>query len=50
MKYKVRVRYIDVTFDDRNEALDFADMAKMHAEEDVDVTIKLIKDEEEADA
>lgn len=50
MKYKVRVRYVDVTFDDRMEALDFADMAKMHADEEEDVTITLIKDEEEADA
>ena len=48
MKYRVTVKYIDVTFDDRMEALDFADQAKTHAEEDVDVTIKLIK--EEADA
>lgn len=47
MKYRVSVRYIDVTFDDRMEALDFADMAKEHAEGDVDVTITLINEKEE---
>ena len=45
MKYKVTVRYVDVTFTDRMEALDFADMAKAHADEEVKVVIELIKDE-----
>ena len=49
MKYRVTIRYIDVTFDDRMEALDFADQAKMHADEDTPVTIELI-DEKEAKA
>ena len=45
MKYKVTIRYIDVTFDDRLEALDFADQAKLHADEDMKVYIEIIKDE-----
>lgn len=45
MKYRVTVRYVDVTFTDRMEALDFADMAKEHADEDLTVKIELIKDE-----
>lgn len=48
MKYKVSVRYIDITFTDRQEALDFADMAKAHADEEVKVTIELLKEDEEA--
>ena len=46
MKYRVTIRYIDVTFDDRMEALDFADQAKMHADEETKVTIELIDEKE----
>lgn len=46
MKYKVSVSYIDITFDDRMEALDFADQAKLHADKDTVVEIALINDEE----
>lgn len=42
MKYRVTIGYIDVTFDDRLEALDFAEQAKLHADEDRDVTMTFI--------
>lgn len=45
MKYRVEVSYIDITFADRMEAMDFADQAKLHADKDVEVTIKLIKED-----
>lgn len=50
MKYKVSVSYISITFDDGKEALDFATKAKLHAESDTTVSIKLINDEKEAEA
>lgn len=50
MKYRVTIRYIDVTFDDRMEALDFADQAKLHSDEDVPVVIELINDEVKEEA
>lgn len=45
MKYKVTIRYIDVTFDDRLEALDFAEQAKLHADEEMTVRMEFINDE-----
>lgn len=47
MKYRVTIRYIDVTFDDRLEALDFAEQAKLHADEDMTVTLEIIGDKKE---
>lgn len=48
MKYKVSVGYISTTFTDRLEALDFAEKAKLHADDDAAVTIKLLNEEKEA--
>lgn len=45
MKYRVTVNYLDITFADRMEAMDFADQAMLHADEDVRVSIKLIKED-----
>lgn len=50
MKYKVTIRYIDVTFDDRLEAIDFADQAKMNADEPTRVFITLIDENEKEEA
>ena len=50
MKYKVSVSYISITFDDDKEAMDFAKKAKLHADSDETVTIKLINDEKEVEA
>lgn len=50
MKYKVTLRYSDFTFDDRMEALDFADQAKLHADEGISVRITIIEDEAEEEA
>lgn len=47
MKYKVTLGYSDFTFDDRMEALDFADQAKLHADEGMRVRITIAKNEEE---
>ena len=45
-KYRVRLGYYGYTFDDRNTALDFADMAIEAAEEERSVSIELIKEAE----
>lgn len=50
MKYKVTLRYIDMTFDDGMEALKFAQQGKLHADETIRVCITLIDDEEEEEA
>lgn len=50
MKYRVTIRYIDVTFDDRMEAIDFAEQAKLHADEEMKVNIELIDDEAKEEA
>lgn len=50
MKYRVTIRYIDMTFDDGQEALKFAQQAKLHADETMRVCITLINDEEEEEA
>lgn len=50
MKYRVTIGYIDVTFDDRMEAIDFAEQAKLHAEKDMHVEILLISDEVKEEA
>ena len=50
MKYRVSVSYIDVTFDDRLEALDFAEQAKIHADKEAKVLIELINDEVKKEA
>lgn len=50
MKYKVTTKYSDFTFDDRMEALDFADQAKLHADEVMNVRITIIEDEAEEEA
>lgn len=50
MKYKVTLRYIDMTFDDGMEALKFARQGKLHADETMRVCITLIDDEEEEEA
>lgn len=42
MKYRVSVSYIDVTFDDRMEAMDFAEQAKLHADKETKVTLEFI--------
>lgn len=47
--YKVEVRYTDFRFEDAKEAMVFAQKAKLTAEEEVSVEIKLIvEDTEEA--
>ena len=45
-KYRVKLGYYGYTFDDRNTALDFADMAIEAAEEERGVSIELIKETE----
>jgi hypothetical protein len=50
MLYAVTVKYMDFYFADRGEALDFAEIAFTHSEEDIDVKIRLIKDPKEAEA
>ena len=45
MKYRVTIGYIDVTFDDRMEALDFAEQAKLHSDKDERVNMEFIKEE-----
>ena len=50
MKYKVSVRYIDIIFYNGEEALAFATQAKMHADEDVKVTIEIFNEKTEEDA
>ena len=47
MKYVVTVRYMNFIFDDRGEALDFADTAFVHVDEPSAVSIKLVHEEEE---
>lgn len=47
MKYRVTLRYIDMTFDDGMKALKFAELGKLHADETMRVCITLIDDEEE---
>ena len=44
MIYKVEIDYKSFTFTDRNEALDFADLANEHADNSVNVSVKLIKE------
>ena len=43
MHYKVRIGYTDFDFCDKINAMSFAESAKYHATEDVDVTIKFEK-------
>lgn len=50
MKYRVTINYIDVTFGDRLEALDFAEQAKLHADKEAKVNIELINDKSEEEA
>ena len=45
-KYRVKLGYYGYVFDDRNTALDFADMAIDAAEEERSVSIEVIKEEE----
>ena len=48
MKYKVTIGYMDFIFGERYDALDFAEQALLHVEEESrDVEIKLIKEEAE---
>lgn len=47
MKYVVKVDYKRFEFDDREVALDYAEMSKDHAVKSVDVEIELVKEEEE---
>lgn len=41
MKYEVTVDYKKFLFDDRLEAMDFAEQAYMHSSQPVDVEVKL---------
>lgn len=50
MKYRVTIGYIDVTFDDRLEALDFAEQAKLHADKAQNVNMEFISDEVKEEA
>lgn len=43
LKYLVKVSYNKFLFDERDEAMDYADTAKLHGE-DIDVTITLLKE------
>ena len=47
MKYRVSINYYRFLFSDRMEAIDFADMAKAHAnDKDISVNIELVNEEE----
>ena len=49
-KYEVKISYIKFVFDDRNEAIDFAEMAFDKVVEDSrTVEIKIVKVDEEAE-
>lgn len=48
LKYKVSVSYYDFIFDSRNEAMNFAEMAKAHysdekRDNDINVSVEIIK-------
>ena len=45
MKYEVTVDYKKFLFDDRLEALDFAEQAYLHSSRPIDVEVKLKEDE-----
>ncbi len=47
MKYRVRIDYHDYIFEDRNEALDFAETAFFRSDKPRDVSIDLIREEVE---
>ena len=44
MIYRVEIDYKSFTFNDRSEALDFADMAIEHSDASVNVNIKIIRE------
>lgn len=57
MKYKVNVKFVGrsyddnlFTFNDRDEAFDFAETAKMRGVKIGSVSVQLLDDREEADA
>lgn len=45
--YVVKIDYKDFRFEDRLEAMDFADMAKLHAARLTDVEIELVEEKKE---
>lgn len=48
MKYRVTIGYMDFIFGDRYDALDFAEQAMLHAEDESrSVEVKLIKEAED---
>lgn len=46
MVYVVKVQYYKFTFRDRLDALDFAEMAKFHGEDNISVEVKIVNEEE----
>lgn len=46
-KYKVEISYFKFMFDDREAALDFAEMAFNSAEDNISIEIKIVKEEDD---